>query len=204
MRSQSDSFAILDAALNAANADEADALFVSTDQNITRFANSNVHQNMSEVSAELTLRVMVDNAVGVAATTVFDADEIARTAALAREAARHGDPLQNFTGLCRDSDPLPNVHTFHDRVASIPPAEKARALRTMFDRGRENGLTFAGAYATGASSYACGNTHGVRRYCTTTAAGASVIAIGGNASGYAAGIGRDGLDVVALGDEAID
>jgi PmbA protein len=204
MRSQSDSDEIIQRALNAANADEADALFVSTDQNITRFANSNVHQNMSEVSAELTLRVIVDNAVGVAATTVFDADEIARTAALAREAARHGDPLQNFSGLYRDSEPLPNVHTFHERVASIPPAEKARALRTMFDRGRENGLTFAGAYATGASSYACGNTHGVRRYCTTTAAGASVIAIGGSASGYAAGIGRDGLDVVALGDEAID
>ena len=204
MRSQSDSFAILDAALNASNADEADALFVSTDQNITRFANSNVHQNMSEVSAELTLRVIVDNAVGVAATTVFDADEIARTAALAREAARHGDPLQNFTGLYRDTDPAPALHTFHERLASIRPAEKARALRTMFDRGRENGLTFAGAYATGASSYACGNTHGVRRYCTTTAAGASVIAIGGSASGYAAGIARDGLDVVALGDEAIE
>ena len=204
MRSQSDSFAILDAALNAANADEADALFVSTDQNITRFANSNVHQNMSEVSAELTLRVIVNNAVGVAATTVFDADEIARTAALAREAARHGDPLQNFSGLYRDADPVPALHTFHEGVASIRPAQKARALRTMFDRGRENGLTFAGAYATGASSYACGNTHGVRRYCTTTAAGASVIAIGGSASGYAAGMARDGLDIVALGDEAID
>ena len=204
MRSQADSFDVIARALDAASADEADALFVSTDQNITRFANSNVHQNMSEVSAELTLRVIIDNAVGVAATTVFDVDEIARTAALAREAARHGDPLQNFTGLYRDSEPLPNVHTFHQRVASIPPAEKARALRTMFDRGRENGLTFAGAYATGASSYACGNTHGVRRYCTATAAGASVIAIGGSASGYAAGIARDGLDVVALGDEAID
>src|SRR5207244_8229039 len=34
--------------------------------------------------------------------------------------------------------------------------------------------------------------------------GASVIAIGsGSASGYAASIARDGLDVVALGDEAI-
>src|SRR5207244_11587883 len=73
----------------------------------------------------------------------------------------------------------------------------------MFDRGRENALTFAGAYATGASSYACGNTHGVRRYCTTTVAGASVIALGGNASGYAAGIARGNIDVVALGDEAI-
>src|SRR5437016_2223901 len=85
----------------------------------------------------------------------------------------------------------------------VPPADKARALRAMFDRGRENALTFAGAYATGASSYACGNTHGVRRYCTATVAGASVIAIGGSASGYAAGIARDGVDVVALGDEAI-
>ena len=99
MRSQADSFDVIARALDAASADEADALFVSTDQNITRFANSNVHQNMSEVSAELTLRVIIDNAVGVAATTVFDVDEIARTAALAREAARHGDPLQNFTGL---------------------------------------------------------------------------------------------------------
>src|SRR5437588_6291636 len=203
MRSQSDSYAVIEAALHAAQAQEADALFVSTDQNITRFANSNVHQNMSEVSAELTLRVIVDNAVGVAATTVFDADEIARTAALAREAARRGDALQNFTGLYRDAEPLPSVETFHERVASIAPADKARALRTMFDRGRENGLAFAGAYATGASSYACGNTHGVRRYCTTTAAGASVIAIDGSASGYAAGIARDGLDLVALGDEAL-
>jgi PmbA protein len=203
MRSQSDSYAIIEAALNAANTPEADALFVSTDQNIARFANSNVHQNMSEVSAELTLRVIVDDAVGVAATTVFDADEIARTAALAREAARHGDALQNFTGLYRDAEPLPALRTFDERVAAIPPAEKTRALRTMFDRGREHGVTFAGAYATGASSYACGNTHGVRRYCTITVAGASVIAIGANGSGYAAGVGRDDVDVVTLGEEAI-
>src|SRR5881397_3608993 len=94
MRSQSDSYEIIQRALNAANADEANALFVSTDQNITRFANSNVHQNMSEVSAELTLRVIVDNAIGIAATTVFDADEIARTAARGGQARRRAAELQ--------------------------------------------------------------------------------------------------------------
>src|SRR3954467_11222540 len=183
MRSQHDSFAILDTALDAARATgavEADAVFDSTDQNISRFANSNLHQNMSEVGAELTLRVIVDDAMGVASTTVFDADEIARTAELAREAARHADALQNFGGLYRGGEPAPALRTFHARVASIAPAEKARALRTMFDRGREKGVTFAGAYATGATSYACGNTHGVRRYCTATTAGATVIAIGKN------------------------
>src|SRR3954451_10579744 len=110
MRSEPDSFAILDAALNAAKdagASEADAVFDSTDQNISRFANSNLHQNMSEVSAELTLRVIVDDAMGVASTTVFDADESVRPAALPREAAKPPDALQTFSGLYRANEPLP-------------------------------------------------------------------------------------------------
>jgi PmbA protein len=202
MRPEHDSFAILDAALNAAGAPEADAVFVSTDQNISRFANSNLHQNMSEVSAELTLRVIVDDAMGVASTTVFDADEIARTAALAREAAMHSDPLQNFSGLYRENEPLPSVHTFDEATAAIAPADKARALREMFDRGRKLNTEFAGAYGTGASSVAVANTHGARRYCTMTASDATVIAIGTNGSGYATEIDRRNVDVVSLGNEA--
>src|SRR5216684_1531323 len=125
MRTEHDSFAILDQALAAAGTAEADAVFISTDQNISRFANSNVHQNMSEISAELSLRVIVDNAMGVASTTVFDGDEIERTAALAREAARHADPLPNFSGLYREHEPLPDVRTFDEATAAIAPAEKA-------------------------------------------------------------------------------
>jgi predicted Zn-dependent protease len=196
---------IIDRALDAARAAgaaEADAVFDSTDQNISRFANSNLHQNMSEVSAELTLRVVVDDAMGVASTTVFDDDEIARTAALAREAARHSDALQNFSGLYRDDEPLPDVRTFDEATANIAPAEKARALRDMFDRGLQSHVQFAGAYGTGSSSIAIANTHGIRRYCTVTSSDATVIAIGANGSGYATGLDRANLDIVALGDEA--
>ncbi|MEA2336335.1 MAG: PmbA protein, partial [Thermoanaerobaculia bacterium] len=176
MRTNDDSFAILDAALTAAKAagaSEADAVFDSTDQNISRFANSNLHQNMSEVSAELTLRVIVDDAMGVASTTVFDADEIARTAALAREAAKHSDALQNFSGLYRADEPLPDVFTFDKATAAIAPATKAGALREMFDRGQASNVQFAGAYGTGASSIAVANSHGIRRYCTVTSSDAT-------------------------------
>lgn len=204
MRTESDSYDILSRALDAANADEADAVLTSTDQNISRFANSQVHQNMSEVSAALTLRVFVGGSQGVASTTVFDPDEIARTAELAREAARHSGPLPRFSGLYRDNEPLPSLPAFDAHTAAISPAEKALALRAMFDRGREAGVEFAGAYATAFSSVACGNTHGVRRYAQTTHADATVIAISPGESGYATrrerGVGR--LDVRALGDEA--
>lgn len=203
MKDQSSSFAILERALAAAHADEADAAFIAVDHNISRFANSQLHQNMSEESASLTLRVVLNGAMGVATTTVFDDDELARTAELAREAARHSNPVQGFAGLYRDDEPLPELATFDEATAALAPIEKARALRAMFDRGRD--VLFAGAYATGAISVACGNTHGVRRYARTTFADATVIAIAGSNSGYATARQQSAarVDVEALGAEAM-
>lgn len=204
MRTDHDSFAILARALDAAQADEADAAFTSVDQNITRFANSQIHQNMSEESASLTLRVFVNGSQGVASTTAFEPDEIARTAELAREAARHSGPLPRFSGLYRDDEPLPQLDTFDERTHSISPAGKATSLRAMFDRGRAAGVEFAGAYGTASASVACANTHGIRRYARMTHADATVIAIGAEDSGYATRRERavDRVDVLALGEEA--
>src|SRR5712671_4154787 len=128
MRTESESFEILDRALRAANADEADAVLLSIDQNISRFANSNLHQNMSEISAGLTLRVIVNGSMGVASTSSFDDEEIARTAELAREAAKHSDPLQNFSGLYKDHEPVPQLATFDQQTANLSPMEKAHDL----------------------------------------------------------------------------
>jgi predicted Zn-dependent protease len=202
MRSQAESFAILDRVLRAAQADEADAAFISVDQNISRFANSQLHQNMSEESAWLTLRVIVNGAQGVATTTVFDDDEIARTAEVAREAARHSGAVAGFKGLYREREPLPRVESFDEATANISPLTKATSLRTMFDR--HAGIEFAGAYATGSASVACGNTHDVRRFAQMTFADATVIAIGKSGSGYATRRERRAseVDLAALGDEA--
>ena len=92
MRDERESYEILERALNAARTDEADAAFVSVDHNITRFANSQIIQNMAEEGASLTLRVILNGAMGVATTTGFDDEEIERTASLAREAAKHSNP----------------------------------------------------------------------------------------------------------------
>ena len=199
MRNESESYDILDRALRAADANEADAAFVSVDHNITRFANSQIIQNMAEESASLTLRVVLHGAMGVATTTGFDDDEIARTAELAREAARHSDRVVGFKGLYRGTGSFA-VSAAQDDMPS--PLVKARALRAMFDRHSD--VLFAGAYASGVSSVAVANTHGVRRYATMTDADATVIAIGDKGSGYATRRARSASDVslADLGDEA--
>jgi predicted Zn-dependent protease len=204
MRSETESFEIIARALGAARAAEADAVFISTDQNISRFANSNVHQNMSEVSASLTLRVIVDGRMGVASTTSFHDDELARTAALAHESARHADRLQNFSGLYREREQVRVLRTFDDATAYLSPMDKARSLRAMFDRGHAAEVEFAGSYTTSRASVSCGNTHGIRRYCDLTFADASVIALRKNSSGFATRCARRDVDVdiLGLGEEA--
>jgi predicted Zn-dependent protease len=202
MRTDVDSYAILDRALDAAGADEADAAFFSLDQNISRFANSQLHQNMSEESSWLTLRVIVNGAMGVATTTAFDDEEISRTADVAREAARHSNSVAGFQGLYRQNEEVPVVDSFDEATAALTALDKAKALRVMFDKGNE--VQFAGAYASGATSVACGNTHGIRRYARMTHVDATAIAIGSAGSGYATRRERRTADVdmAALGDEA--
>jgi predicted Zn-dependent protease len=206
MLAESEALDIVDRALASAGGDEADAALVSTDRNISRFANSSLHQNMSESSAELTLRVIAGGAAGVASTTIFDREEIERIAALAVEAARHARPLPSFKGLYRGGQEAPRLRTFDEATAGIPPAAKATALRQMFDRGRAREISFAGAYATAAMSVACGNSHGVRRWCRITSADATVIAMNGTASGYATCCGRsaDDVAITRLGEEATE
>lgn len=199
MRDERESYEILERALNAARTDEADAALVSVDHNITRFANSQIIQNMAEESASLTLRVILNGAMGVATTTGFDDEEIERTASLAREAAKHSNPVQGFKGLYRGGELAVGSSQLTGDVPT--PMEKARALRAMFDR---HAVQFAGAYASGIASVACGNTHGVRRYATMTDADATVIAIAEKGSGYATQRARIAADVevAALGAEA--
>ena len=196
--------AILERALHAADADEADALVVATDRNISRFANSNIHQNMSETTGELSLRVVVNGAYGVASTTVFDDDEIRRTATLAREAARFAQPLPGFKGLYRTGEPAADLPAYDEATAAIAPADKARDLREVFDRGRALSIEYAGSYSTAAMSVAAGNSHGLRRFCRTTLADATVIAIHPEGSGYATRCARTapGVEVIGLGEEA--
>jgi len=208
MHDQDEAFSILGRILAAAGTDEADAVFLSSDHNISRFANSQLHQNMSEESASLTLRVIVDGAMGVATTTSFDDEEIERTATLAREAARHSQPVPGFRGLYREEGAKEAaqgdavVPRTAAQESTLTPMEKALSLRAMFDR--HSHVQFAGAYATGSTSVACGNTHGVRRWARMTDADATVIAIASAGSGYATRRDRSALrvDLAQLGEEA--
>ena len=62
----------------AAGATEAEALVSADRAQLTRFANSEIHQNVAETNASLNLRVAVGKRVGVASSNRLDDDGLRR------------------------------------------------------------------------------------------------------------------------------
>jgi PmbA protein len=195
---------IVERALGAAGGDEADVTFAWSARNISRFANSGIHQNMSETSGTLTIRVFADGRMGIASTSSMEHDDISAAAAVALDLARRSEPLHGFRGIYSGNEPLENVGSADEASLEIAPLQKAGLLRDMFARGREAGVEFAGSFSTSSGCIAAANSRGVRRWAPVTLTDATAIAIGERGSGYATAASRrfSSVDIPSLGDEA--
>lgn len=198
---------IADLALSCVQADEADVFVLATDRNVTRFANSIIHQNMSEETAQVTLRVAIGERIGVASTTATGREQLIQAAETARQIALRSVPVSGFRGFYRGEDPESDSPAGWDQeTADISPIQKAEELRDAFETASRRHAHFAGAYATSRMEIAAANSHGVRRSTRTTAADALLIATAERTSGYASRISRRarGVGVATLADEAVE
>ena len=72
-----DALLLAERALDTAMRDgvtEAEALVISEDEALTRFANSQIHQNVAETDVTVNLRVVIGKRVGVASSGRTDAE----------------------------------------------------------------------------------------------------------------------------------
>ncbi|HVR44398.1 MAG TPA: TldD/PmbA family protein [Thermoanaerobaculia bacterium] len=195
---------VVERALAAAAGDEADAACMVFDRNLTRFAESRIHQNIGERSASLAVRVVREGRIGVATTSAADDESIASAVRLAADLASRSEPVPGFRGLHRSAPRGPDLPAWDAETAAATPLEKAEALRAIFETGRARAIRFAGAFSTGRAALAVGNTWGVRQSAAFTSAEASMIALSGAASGFATALARrrSAIDLPLLADEA--
>ena len=96
----------------AAGATEAEALVTADDARLTRFANSEIHQNVAEMNAQLNLRFVVGKRVGVASSNRLDDEGLRRLAETAGAIARTSEELEDWGGL---PEPTP-IWTLRNRA----------------------------------------------------------------------------------------
>jgi len=199
--------ALLDRVLELVPNGEAEAVYTARDEALTRFANSQIHQNVADRDRSVRVRLTRDGRTGVASTNRLDEAGL-------RAAVEQALAIRDRAARNPDTSPLAGgPSTAHvrsgwtDRTADADPALRAAAARAVIDAALAAGLEASGAFSTEALTMAVANTRGLRSSASTTAAKLLSVVMGTDgASGYAQAtdpdVGR--IDGAAIGAEAVD
>lgn len=200
--------------LSLSHADETEVLLMVSENGLTRFANSEIHQNMEWEDIGISVRVVFGKKIGVAGTNKIPLDPKTKTVdkRVLEDVVRRAEALAKlqrddpyFMGL-PDSQKIPVIAG--DQGASSAAREKDRAagVYTIIKKATDRAITASGSYSSAASEIAVANSHGIWAYHTSGASDLSTILIGPTSTGFASAVGRTTSDIDAekVADEAIE
>jgi PmbA protein len=205
-----DALALAEAALAEVMRDgvtEAEALVMAEDSALTRFANSEIHQNVAESNVTINLRVVVGKRVGVASSGRTDAEGIRRLAAKATEIARVVEELDDWGSLPGPTEIRGVPAAYSAATAESTPESRADAARAVIAAADAAGVVAYGSFATSRDSTAVANSNGARAAGTRTTSQLITVSMGPDGgSGYAesAAVDSSTIDAAALGREAAE
>jgi PmbA protein len=194
---------LAEAALHAAEGDEAEVLVHGERSGLARYAASEVHQPTLIEDTFARLRVVRDGKVGSALTNRIDADGLAELARRAGAVADSARPDPDFPGFAPPAE-LPGVEGYDEETASLGADDQARLAAAAI--GAADGFGLYGYFTSGVTELAIASTTGTATEETVTDAVCLCLAAGDEASGYAIGTGWrvSEVDVEATAREAAE
>jgi PmbA protein len=182
----------------ARNADQAEVLISASSQALTRFANNQIHQNVTSSGAGLQLRVILDKKIGVASSDRLDKQGLEQLAERALTLAKNQKPDPGFVSLpSPPKSSYPKIHSFSSKTASYTPQARANSISIIVNLAKDNKQSASGAFGIISGETAVTNSLGVWAYDRSTKASLSTIFTGEQGSGYASQISRDVSDISA-------
>jgi PmbA protein len=186
-------------------ATEAEVLIQGEESSLTRFANSEIHQNVAETNVQVSLRFVLGKRVGVASSSRIDDEGIRRLVSNASSIAHHVEELEDWGGLPEAPPAAPLPVAFSSSTAEASPEFRADAARAVIAAADEAGVTAYGSFATSAERIAVANTKGIRASQDRTVSQLITVHMapdGGSGYAEAAAVDATTIDAGALGREA--
>ncbi len=186
-------------------ATEAEALVTVDDARLTRFANSEIHQNVAESDAQLNLRIVVGRRVGVASSNRLDDEGLRRLAETAGAIARNSEELEDWGGLPEPTPIEELPAAFSEATAGATPEVRADGVRAVIAAADAAGVVSYGSFSTATEAIAVANSKGIRAVQRRTGSQLLTVAMapdGGSGYASAAAVDVGGIDATAIGREA--
>jgi len=189
----------------AEGASQAEVLVDADESALTRFANSEIHQNVATLDRRLSLRFVDGRRVGCAATNRLDEASLRRLAASAARTARLQPELEEAVELPEPGPIAPVAGAYSPGTASTSPEMRAAAAREVIAAADAAGVLAYGSLATHLERVGIVNSKGVRAFEERTWAQLITVCMGPDGeAGYAEADAVDGttIDAAAVGREA--
>jgi PmbA protein len=186
---------------------EAEVLVMTEDAALTRFANSQIHQNVAETNVVVNLRFVVGTRVGVASSGRTDEEGLKRLAASAAAIARVVEELPDWAGLPEPTPIEEVVEAYAPTTAHASPELRADGVRAVIAAADAAEVTAYGSFSTGTETTAVANSKGIRAGGTRTVAQLLTVSMGpGGGTGYAesASVDATAIDAAAIGRESAE
>ena len=191
----------------AAGASEAEALVSAEQAQLTRFANSEIHQNVAETNGSLNLRVAIGNRIGVASSNRLDDEGLRSLAETATAIARNSAELEDWGGLPEPTPIREIAAGWSEDTARATPEQRAEGVRAVIAAADTGGIRAFGSFSTSAEHLAVANSHGIQAAQRRTSAELLTVTMAADGgSGYAeqAAVDVSAIDAAAVGREAAD
>lgn len=192
-----------------AGASEAEALVMADDSQLTRFANSEIHQNVAETSRTVNLRFVVGKRIAVLSTGRTDDEGLRLLVERAAAVAPTCEPLDDWAGLpapdAADGGRPAPVPAWSTATADATPEFRADGVRAVIAAADAAGVMAYGSFSTGIDSVAVANSAGIRAAERRSSSQLITVHMSpGGGNGYAEAVSMDAstIDAAALGREA--
>jgi PmbA protein len=185
-------------------ADQTEAILLTEDSSLTRFAGSAVHQHVAERNQTVVLRVVLGKKIAVVTTNLFLPSSVKQSLQKAISLARVQQPNDEFISL-PGPRPIPEIETFSRNIGRLTPHRKVKMVKSLLKLAKERGCKASGAFSNGEVELAVMNTLGVEAYQKFSDLFVHLIVENEKSSSYASFVARnpDQLDVDFLAEEAI-
>ena len=185
--------------------DQAEVLYLGEDSALTRFANSEIHQNVAESNATVNMRMVFGTRVGVASTNRLDDEGLRRIAEAAEALSRLQAENPDFRSLPESVPIEPAAGAFAASTAASTPELRATGARALIGVAEALGVRAFGSFSTSVDTIAVATSLGIRAHQASTRAHVTTVAMGDDGeAGWAEAVAVDvdRVDPEAVGREA--
>jgi len=196
---------IIERILDASSAEATVVRIERFEEGATRYANSEITQNVVRGDTEVEIQAAFGSRTGKASTNRLDPDSLVACLRRAEAIARTAPPDPEYMPPV-EPGPCPTPPTASEATSRFSPADRKEAIERAVAVAEREGMSGAGVFTTATCSEAIGNSTGLFVHNETTEVYVTVSATSPDSVGWARGCGNDvaSLDIEAIARRAVE